>query len=67
MATATATLDLTRVFETLEHWRQIAWMTTARGPETHRRMLATADKILRTGESPPGTVPWSQLKAELGL
>jgi hypothetical protein len=67
MAEATQTMDLTPVLETLEHWRLTAWMTTAYGPEVHRRMLAQAEHTLRTGEVPPGTVPWSQVKAELGL
>ena len=64
---AAETYDLTEVFEMLNHWRLTAWMTTTHGPESHRRMLAKADNILRTGELPRGTVPWSQVKAELGL
>jgi Family of unknown function (DUF6247) len=67
LAEAAETFDLTNIFKTLDHWRQIAWMTTSHGPEAHRRMLAKAAEILRTGELPPGTVPWSQVKAELGL
>lgn len=59
LAEAAETLDLQGVFETLEHWRRIAWMTTSHGPEAHRRMLARAEYILRTGELPPGTVTHS--------
>ncbi|MGH3802978.1 MAG: DUF6247 family protein, partial [Pseudonocardiaceae bacterium] len=67
MAKATEHLDLTEVLTTLDSWRRIAWLTTANGPEGYRRMLAQADHALRTGERPTGSVPWRQLKAELGL
>ena len=64
---AAKTFDLADVFETLEDWRLRAWNTQALGHDDYRRMLAQAEHTLRTGETPPGTVPWSQLKAELGL
>jgi hypothetical protein len=67
MARATRELDLTEVLETLEAWRRVAWITTANGPERHRRMLASAEERMRTGERHAGAVPWEQLKAELGL
>lgn len=51
---------------TLDAWRRIAWMTQT-DPVAHRRMLAQVEHTLRTGETPPGTVPWSELKARLGL
>lgn len=38
MARATDTLDLTEVLAVLESWRRVAWLTTANGPDTHRRM-----------------------------
>ena len=65
MATATETLDLTGVHRTLECWRRIAWLTTANGPGGYRRMLARADRTLRTGELPPDSVPLDQVKALL--
>lgn len=67
MAKATEHLDLTEVLATLDLWRRVAWLTTANGPDGYRRMLAQADHTLRTGERPAGSVPWHQLKAELGL
>ena len=67
MARATRQLDLTEVFEVLEAWRRVAWVTSANGPDRHRRMLASIDERLRTGERHPGAVPWDQLKGELGL
>lgn len=65
MATATETLDLTGVHRTLQSWRRIAWLTTANGPDGYRRMLARADRTLRTGELPPDSVPLDQVKALL--
>jgi len=67
MQRATDRLDLAEVHEILEHWRRIAWLTSAHGPDGYRRMLARAEETLRTRTGPPGTVSWSQLKAELGL
>lgn len=67
MTKATEDLDLTEVAATLDAWRRIAWLTTANGPDDYRRMLAQAEHTLRTGERPAGSVPWRQLKAELGL
>jgi hypothetical protein len=67
MAKATEHLDLTEVLATLDSWRRIAWLTTANGPDGYRGMLAQADHTLRTGERPAGSLPWRQLKSELGL
>jgi len=64
-ATATETLDLTGVHRTLQSWRRIAWLTTANGPAGYRRMLARADRTLRTGELPRDSVPLDQVKALL--
>lgn len=66
MARATAQLDLTEVFETLQAWRRIAWVTSSTGVERYREVLHSAEQRLRTGERHPGAVPWNQLKAELG-
>jgi hypothetical protein len=44
-----------------------AALMTERDPEGHRQMLATVAEVQRTGRPRPGSVPWSELKAELGL
>lgn len=67
LAVAADMLSLDEVHETLESWRRVAWLVTAHGPEGYRRMMATAEQTLRTGQSPPGSVPWEQVKARLGL
>ena len=67
MARATEQLDLTEVQEALEGWRQVAWVTSARGTEAYRRTLASAEERLQSGERSAGALPWAQLKAELGL
>ncbi len=67
MARATRELDLTAVLQTLESWRRVAWVTTSTGGDRYNAVLASAEHRLRTGERQPGAVPWSQLKAELGL
>lgn len=67
MTEATETFDLTEVVETLQFWRHRATLIDERGHNGYRRWLAEIEQRARTGESPPGSVPWSQLKAELGL
>jgi hypothetical protein len=67
LAEAAESLDLTGVQQTLDSWRRVAMITVAHGHEAHRRMLRRAEYTTRTGELPPGAVPWSELKAELGL
>lgn len=60
-------LDLTEVHEVLESWRRIAWLIADMGIDGYRAMMASAEQRLQTGERAPGSVPWNQLKAELGL
>lgn len=67
LAAAADTLSLDEVHETLECWRRVAWLVTAHGLEGYRRMMATAEQTLRTGQGPPGGVPWEQVKNRLGL
>lgn len=67
MTKAAETMELTEVFETLQSWRHHAMITEELGHSGYRRWLAEAEQRARAGESPPGSVPWSQLKAELGL
>jgi hypothetical protein len=66
-AEAAETFELDGVYDMLESWRRVAWTTNEMGHDGYRRMLARAAHRLRGGEQPPGTVPWSQVKAELGL
>lgn len=71
LAAASESYSLGRLEETLAAWRRVAMVSAAatlvRGPEGYRRMLAEAERTRRTGELPVGSMPWSQLKAELGL
>jgi hypothetical protein len=67
LSKAAESLDLTDLHATLDSWRRRAWTTEHLGHERYRNMLAKAERILRTGEPDPGSVPWSELKAELGL
>lgn len=67
MEAATDRLDLSEVHEVLESWRRIAWLTAVRGPLGYRRTMAAAEQRLHTGERGAGSLPWHQLKTELGL
>jgi hypothetical protein len=64
MADAAESLDLSGLLAMLERWRRVAW-STRDDPEAHRRMLDNADR-LSAGES-LATVPWQQVKTQLGL
>jgi hypothetical protein len=67
MASATESLDLSVVYRTLESWRRVAWLTTARGHDGYRRLLADAERRTRTGERAPGAVSWDELRVQLGV
>lgn len=60
-------LDLSEVHDVLQAWRRIAWLTSELGPDGYRRMMESAERRAVTGDRTPGSVPWNQLKAELGL
>jgi hypothetical protein len=62
---ARQTLHLDKLRHVLRVWRRQALMTEL-DPEGHRQMLATIAKVQRTGRPRPGSVPWSELNAELG-
>ncbi|TCK26782.1 DUF6247 family protein [Pseudonocardia endophytica] len=66
MRRATESLDLTELFDALEAWRRVAWLSTAHGHDRYRQMLSDARERVRTGGEPEGTVSWDQLMAELG-
>ena len=65
MATATESLDLSEVYRTLESWRRVAWLTSARGHDGYRRLLADAEHRTGTGERSPGAISWDELRAQL--
>ncbi|MGH3857533.1 MAG: DUF6247 family protein, partial [Pseudonocardiaceae bacterium] len=66
LTAARRTLRLDQLRHVLRMWRRMALMTE-QDPDGHRRMLATAAELQRTGRLRPGSVPWSELKTELGL
>lgn len=63
---ARQTWDLDQLHHVLRMWRRQALMAE-QDPEGHRQMLATIAEVQRTGRPRPGSVPWSELKADLGL
>jgi hypothetical protein len=65
LAAAGESLDLADVFETLDSWRRVAWMTAASGHEAHRQMWRRAAKLY-TGEDIPAHEAFSVTKARLG-
>ena len=67
LSRAGESLDLAEVFEVLDRWRRVAWLTSAHGHAGYRRLLADADRILATGKRPTGTVRWDELRSRLGL
>lgn len=54
VSNAGKTWDLNPVFDVLRNYHRIACMTRANGVADHRRMLAKAEEIARTGENPNG-------------
>jgi hypothetical protein len=66
LTAARETLRLDELRRVVQMWRRQA-LLAERDPEGHRQMLATAAETARTGQPRPGSVPWTALKAELGL
>ncbi|MEU6152869.1 DUF6247 family protein [Actinosynnema sp. NPDC047251] len=66
LVAAKHTLRLDELHRVLRVWRRMAFLA-GQDPEAHRRMLATAAEVERTGHPRPGSVSWDELKAELGL
>ena len=54
MARATERLDLSEVQEALQGWRQVAWVTSAHGPETYRAPWRRPGSGCRAGSGPRG-------------
>jgi hypothetical protein len=63
MTEAAETQDLSGVFGALASWRVHAEITQDLGHEGYRRWLARAERIARTGELPPDTVPLEDVQA----
>ena len=66
LTVARQTWHLDQLRHVLRMWRRMALMTE-QDPDGHRQMLATAAEVQRTGRPRSGSVPWSDLKAELSL
>lgn len=66
LGSARRTLRLDQLRDVLRVWRRQA-LLAERDPEGHRQMLAAAAEVTRTRAPRPGSVSWSELKAELGL
>ena len=66
LTVARQTWHLDQLRHVLCMWRRMALMTE-QDPDGHRQMLATAAEVQRTGRPRSGSVPWSDLKAELSL
>ena len=66
LLSARNTLHLDELRHMLRAWRRIALMTE-RDPRRHRETLAAIAEIQRTRRPRAGSVPWEELKAELGL
>lgn len=63
VAQAGRTLDLSRVLDVLRTYHRIAWLTQRQGVEAHRRMLRDADRALRTGDAPAGSMSAEDVRA----
>ena len=59
---AAETLRLDELTEFLAHWRRLAWCHTAHGHDAWRALMAKAERTLRTGELPPGTVSADEIR-----
>jgi hypothetical protein len=64
---AAETQELTGVVAWLANCGRRAVLVADLGADGYRNLLADAEERLRTGKKPPGAVPWTELKAQLGL
>jgi Family of unknown function (DUF6247) len=62
MTEAADSLELADVHRVLDSWRRRATITTHLGHDGYRRMLAKAERILRTGEPEPDSVSLEEIK-----
>jgi len=66
LTAARQTLRLDQLQHVLQVWRRVAWLTR-QDPDAQRRTFAAAAEIARTGRPRPGSVPWTDLRADLGV
>jgi hypothetical protein len=63
---ARTTLRLDALQHVLRAWRRMA-LLTEQEPDRQQEMLVAQAEIQRTGQPRPDSVPWSDLKTQLGL
>lgn len=66
LTAARRTLRLDQLRLALQVWRRVA-LLTREDVDAARRLVAATVEVRRTGSSRPGSVSWSELRAELGL
>ncbi|MEU4807426.1 DUF6247 family protein [Actinosynnema sp. NPDC023587] len=66
LTAARQTLRLDQLHHVLRVWRRVAWLTR-QDPDAQRRTFTAAAEVARAGESRPGSVSWTDLRAELGV
>jgi hypothetical protein len=66
LTAARETLRLDQLRDVLQVWRRVA-LLTEQDPERYRQMLVSAAEVARTRRPRPGSVPWAELRAELGI
>ncbi|RJQ79421.1 hypothetical protein D5S17_10425 [Pseudonocardiaceae bacterium YIM PH 21723] len=66
MDQAKQTLNLDNVHRFLQKWRLMAYAET-KDPGSYFRVLARAARTEATGELPPGSISWGEMKKKLGL
>jgi len=66
LTAARRTLRLDQLRNVLQVWRRIA-LLTEEDPDRSRLLLVSAAEVTRTQRPRPGSVPWTELRAELGI
>lgn len=64
LTAARRTLDLDPLHDALRMWRRQA-LLSEQDPDAQREMLAAVDAVRHLGRPRPGSVPWSELRAEM--
>jgi len=65
LTAARETLRLDQLRAVLLVWRRVA-LLTVQDPDRYRQMMVSATEIVRTRRPRPGSVSWTELRAELG-